>query len=308
MKHRVLTCLILCAGLMDMFAANYTIQLGNVTWTGSAGGYACFSSAVYPNTVNFTITKLTNGRKNYAVTAGPSRTTGSYTRQLRSGVNTLNYALYTTSAMTYQLKAPTVAIPSEVISGSTVGLNGQIIPLSFIFSVPSGQVVPPGTYTDQVTFSVYPAYDSVGIPDTTVTITFSATVAADAAVAVVPPGGAFSGAGSQLLLDFGALQTGQNKSCDVLIQQNSSCIVSYSSANGGVLKQLSAASADQIPYSVSVSGMNFDLAQPHNVTLPAGVSPQPNGNRYPLIVTIGAVNNAAAGTYQDEITISIMAQ
>src|SRR5450756_555793 len=159
MNVRFITGFFLCVSLLGATAANYTIQIGNVNWSGSAGGYACFSSTAYPNTVNFTITKTANGRQNYAVTAGPSQNTGNYTRQLRSGGNSLNYALYTTSARTYQLKAPTTATATEVISGSLAGQNSQVIPLTFIFYAAPGQVVPPGTYTDQITFSVYPAYN-----------------------------------------------------------------------------------------------------------------------------------------------------
>jgi hypothetical protein len=308
MNMRLITSLFLCVSLLGATAANYTLQIGNVAWTGSAGGYACFSGTAYPNTINFTITKATNGRQNYAVTAGPSQNTGNYTRQLRSGGNLLNYALYTTTAMTYQFKAPTTALATEVISGSLTGQGSQVVPLSFIFYVPPGQVVPPGTYTDQITFSVYPAYNSTGAPDITQTITFSVVVAAGAAISIVPTGSPFNSSAPQLTLDFGVLQTGHAQSCDVLIKQNNNCTVNYSSANNGVLKQIPTPTTDQIPYTFSSSGFNLDLTQPGSIPLPSGVSPQPNGNRYPITVTIGTLNNPAAGTYQDQITISVVAQ
>lgn len=308
MNRRFITSFFLCVSLLDAMAANYTIQIGNVNWSGSAGGYACFSGTAYPNTVNFTITKSAGGRQTYAVTAGPSQNTGNYTRQLRSGGNLLNYALFTTSAMTYQLKAPTTALATEVISGSVAGRNSQVIPLSFVFYIAPGQVVPPGTYTDQITFGVYPAYNSTGAPDVTQTITLSVVVAAGAAISIVPTGSAFNGSAPQLTLDFGALQTGQTKSCDVLIKQNNNCTVNYSSANSGVLKQIPTPTADQVPYTLSSSGLNLNLAQPGSITLPSGVSPQPNGNRYPISITIGTLGNPAAGTYQDQITISVVAQ
>jgi hypothetical protein len=308
MNLRFLASLLFSLVVFSATAANYTLQLVNVSWSGSAGGYACFGSTAYPNTVNFTITKAAGGRQTYAVTAGPSQNTSSYTRQLRSGGNLLNYALYTTSAMTYPLEAPTVATASEVISGSTSSTGTQVIPLSFTFFVPTGQVVPPGTYTDQVTFSVYPAYNSTGMPDTTATITFSVVVAAGAAISIVPTGSSFNSSAPQLTMDFGVLQTGASQSADVLIKQNNNCTVNYSSANSGVLKQIPTPTTDQIPYTLSAEGQTISLAQPGSITLPSGVSPQPNGNRYPLTVTIGTVGNPSAGTYQDEITISVVAQ
>ena len=179
---------------------------------------------------------------------------------------------------------------------------------AFIFYIPPGQVVPPGTYTDRITFSVYPAYNSVGTPYTTVTITFSAVVAAGAVVSIVPTGGSFNSSAPQLTLDFGTLQTGQTKGCDVLIKQNNNCTVNYSSANNGVLKQTPTPTADLIPYTCSASGLNINLTQPGSIALPPGVSPQPDGTRYPLAITIGAVGSPAAGTYQDQITISVVAQ
>ena len=308
MNMRFITGLFLCASLLGATAANYTIQIGNVNWIGSAGGYACFSGTAYPNTVNFTITKAAAGRQNYAVTAGPSKNTGNYTRQLSSGGNSLNYALYTTSAMTYQLKAPTTAIANEVISGSIAGQASQVVPLSYIFYVTPGQVVPPGTYTDQITFSVYPAYNSTGTPDATQTITLTVVVAAGAAISIVPTGRSFDSSAPQLTLDFGALQAGQTRSCDVLIKQNNNCTVNYSSANNGVLKQIPTPTADQIPYTLSASGLNIVLTQPGSILLPSGISPQPDGNRYPISITIGTLGNPAAGTYQDQITITVVAQ
>ncbi len=308
MKPRLLTALMLAAGIACASAASYTLQIGNVVWHGSAGGYACFSSTAYPNTINFSLTKQGRGRANYAVTAGPSQNTGTYTRKLRSGGNYLNYTLYTTSAMTYELKAPPTANANEVISGSLSGKSGQVVPLAFVFFIPAGQVVPPGTYTDSVTFQIYPAYNSTGSPYDYATVTFSVVVAATAAVSIVPTGNPFNNSAPQLTLDFGTLQTGAAKSCDLLIKQNNNCTVYYSSANNGVLKQTASSSSDQIPYSVSSSGINIDLSHATSIALPAGVSPQPDGNRYPLTVTIGTMGNPEAGTYQDQITINVLAQ
>lgn len=308
MKLRFITGLFLCASLLCAAAASYTIQIGNVSWHGSAGGYSCFSSTAYPNTVDFNITKVGSGRANYAVTAGPSKNTGTYTRELRSGGSSLRYAIYTSSAMTYQMKDPPTANANEVISGSLAGKGGQVVPLNFVFFIPAGQVVPAGTYTDQITFSVYPSYDSSGAPYISTTVTFSVVVAAAAAVSIVPTGSSFDNSAPQLTLDFGALQTGEAKSCDLLIKQNNNCTVYYSSANNGVLKQIPTPTADQIPYQVSASGLNMDLSHPSSFVLPPGVSPQPDGNRYPLTITIGSVDSPTAGTYQDQITVSVVAQ
>lgn len=299
--------LLLLSALSSM-AANYSLQISDVTWLGSPGGYDCFTSAAYPNTVNFTITKTANGRKSYAVTAGTSANTGSYARQLRSGGSRLNYQLYTTSAMNYALKEPPAAIATEVLSGSLPGPSGQVVPLSFVFFIPPGQVVPPGSYTDRITVSIYDAYNSVGAPQATRTITIRATVIAGAAVSIVPTGAPFNAGRPQYTLNFGLLSTGQQQSCDVLIKQNNNCTVFYSSANRGVLRQVPVPTTDQIPYSLMAAGVTLDLSQPGSIALPPGISPGPDGSRYPVTITIGSVGNATAGTYEDQVTITVQAQ
>jgi len=297
---------ILLATLAGTSAATYTLQLGNITWTGSAGGYHCFTATAYPNTVNFTITKVGNGAASYAVTAGTSLNTGTYTRKLKSGGNLLNYQLFTTSAMSYQLKAPTTATVNEVISGSLTG-GGQVLPLSFIFYIAPGQVVPPGTYTDQVTVSVYQAYNSTGTPYTSKTITITAVVTADAAISIVPTGNPFNSSSPNLTLSFGTLSSGLIRSCDILIKQNNNCTVFFGSDNNSVLKQVPA-TADQISYTASSSGTPINLTQPGSTPLPSGMSVGPDGNRYPLSITIGTVGAVGAGTYQDRITFTVVAQ
>ena len=291
----------LCAG-----AQTYTLQIGNISWSGSPGGYNCFSSTAYPNTINFTITHNQSGAATYAVTAGISTSSGSYNRQLASGGYRLNYQLYTTSAITYVLQAPMTATPNNVISGSNSTKN-TVIPLSFTFFVPPGQAVPPGTYTDTVTIGIYSAYNSLS-PMTTQTITISVVVAAAAAVSIVPTGGPFNSANPQLTLNFGTLSVGQIQSCDVLIKQNNNCTVFYSSANNGVLKEIPIPTTDAIPYTCVAGGLTLDLSHPGSVPLPPGLSPAPDGNRYSVTITIGNLSNPSAGTYQDQITLTVQAQ
>lgn len=305
-RRLLLTVMLLFAAVLGAAAASYTLQIGNVVWTGGGGGYACFSSTAYPNTVNFTITKTGTGRANYAVTAGPSQNTGTYTRKLKSGGSLLNYELYTTGAMNFQWKAPTTATANEVMSGSLSG-QSQVVPLSFVFFIPPGQVVPPGTYTDRVTVSVYRAYNSTSSPYDTRTITLTVTVRADAAVSIVPTGSAFNSSSPNLNLDFGTLAPGQTRNCDVLIKKNSDCTVSFSSDNNGVLKAVPTPTADQIPYTASAAGIAVDLAHSGSTVLPGGIPAGPDGNRYPVTVTIGNYGVVAAGTYQDRITLTVVA-
>jgi len=285
-------------------AQNYSLQIANLTWVGGPGGYNSFGVTAYPNTVNFSITKLRTGTRTYSVMAGTSATSGSYTRQMASGANRLNYQLYTTSAMTYPLEAPTTATANNAISGTSSAATGTVIPLSFLFYVPPGQVVAAGTYTDTVTVGVYNAFNSTS-PITSTPISITTVVVAAAALSIVPTGAGFSASTSQTL-DFGTLATGQAKACDLLVKKNTGATVTFNSANGGVMKAIPTPDTNRIAYIFVANGTTLNLASAANLGLPTGVNS--TGMRLPINVTIGDISTAAAGNYQDQVTITVTAQ
>jgi spore coat protein U-like protein len=309
MRNTIALLTLLLAGeLNSLTAGNFSLQIGNVTWIGSAGGYNCFSSTAYPNTVDFNIVKVVNGTTSYAFAAGPSAQTGSYSRQLVSGVNTLNYQLYTSSTMTDVLEAPLTANANQVISGSSSASGGTIIPLSFTFFIPPNQRVAPGTYTDQITISIFNSYNDAGAPQDTRTITFTAVVAPIVNICLVPAGAGFSSTSSSQTLDYGMLSQGQVRGCDLLALQNTGCSIAFTSANHGVLSTTPPSTSAQVPYAFTVNGNALDLAQTANFSLPPTVSVTQDGTRLPISVTIGAIGNAPAGAYSDNVTITVTVQ
>jgi spore coat protein U-like protein len=305
MRRRLLNLFFLGLSL-QVARAQYSLQIGNVTWSGSPGGYSCFSSTEYPNTVNFTITKTAPGNRAYAVTAGPSSTTGDYARQLASGADRLNYQLYTTSTRNFVLKAPPAATLNEVIHGSSKDSVGTVIPLAFTLFIPPGQLVLPGSYSDTVSIRIYHNYDDNGAPMDSRTITLTAFVIPAAILSLVPTGSSFSG-GTSHNLNFGTLSLGQMLGCDLLIRKNTSCSVTLNSVNNGVMKLIPTPTADEVTYSCTVNGNLLNFATPAQFSLPPGVSPAPDGNRLPINVTIGDPSGAAAGDYQDQIIITLVA-
>ncbi len=295
---------LLLGAILGGNAQNYTLQIANLIWVGGPGGYNPFSATAYPNTINFTITKNVSGKsKTYSVMAGTSTTSGSYNRQMASGTSRLNYQLYTDGTMSYPLEAPTTATANNAISGTSSAAVGTVIPLTFTFYVPPGQVVAAGTYSDTVTFGIYTAYNTAN-PMTSKSITITTVVAASAALSIVPSGSAFSTSTSQTLA-FGTLATGQSLGCDLLVKQDTTATVTFSSANGGVMKAIPTPDSNQIPYTFVANGTTLNLASAANVLLPAGVST--SGTRVPIRVTIGDISAAAAGNYQDQITVTVTA-
>lgn len=305
MKSSILNVVLLTGFAASSALASYSLQIGNIFWTGSPGGYDCFTDLVYPNHVEFTITKLTPGRQNYAVTAGPSATTGTYDRQLACGSNRLTYQLYVNDELRNVLKAPPMASPTEVISGWRAGNAGEVVPLSFVLVVPPNQVVEPGTYTDQIAISVYRSYDDRGAPLDTRLITITVVVVPSASLSIVPTGSGFTGTTTQHF-NFGIMSEGQSLACDVLVRKNTSCDVMFTSANNGVLRPVAVPGDDFVPYTCTVNGSPISLATPFQMRLPTGPPPSVDGFRLPVRITIGKLDDAAAGDYRDEITVTLV--
>ncbi len=284
--------------LLGANSGAYILQLNSISRS-----YNCFSDLAYPNIINFSVTKTRNDSATYAVSAGPSENTGTYNRQMASGANRLNYQLYTSPAMNSVLKAPPEANINEVISGLVVAQAPQTIPLVLTVFIPPSQIVAPGTYTDQVTFGVYTTYNDIGAAQDTRTLTLTVIVSSGVALSIVPAGSGFSSSTHQSL-DFGELANGQIKSCDLVLHRNTGCIVTLDSANHGVLK-LIPATADKIVYTCQCNGALLDLNSSANLNFSSDISTNMNESRMPIAFTIGTVEKASAGKYQDQITITL---
>ncbi len=109
-------------------------------------------------------------------------------------------------------------------------------------------------------------------------------------------------------LNFGNLAPGQTLGCDMLIQKNGACGITFSSANLGMLKLTPAPGADSVPYTCTVQSNPITLSSPAQLNLGTGIS-DPNGIRMPIGVTIGSFSpGIEAGSYQDQITITVIPQ
>jgi len=131
-------------------------------------------------------------------------------------------------------------------------------------------------------------------------------VASCAAMCLVPTGSSFSSSSTSQTLNFGNLAQGQVLSCDLLVRKNTSCTLSFNSANQGVLK-MSPPTSDQIPYTCTVNGTALNLSTTATMNLPSGVSTG-DGTRLPIAITIGNLGYPAAGNYSDAVTITVTVQ
>jgi len=138
--------------------------------------------------------------------------------------------------------------------------------------------------------SVYDRYNDTGAPFTTRTFTNTVVVTAGAAHSLVPTGSGFSSSTSQNL-NFGNRTAGQCLGCDLLVRKNTGCNLTFTSRNAGVMKLSPTPTSDLVPYSCTADVILVNLANPAQISLPAGVSPSQDGNRLPVTITIGELGN-----------------
>ena len=172
-------------------------------------------------------------------------------------------------------------------------------------SLPSGQTVPAGSYSERVTARLFERRGGGRLRDER-GLTLRAAVSSQAEVNLArQPGLSFSAGRSYDVVDFGELETGESRAIIVRVRANSAYRFSLESENMGELVRQGAlgANADRVSYSARLDGDGLDLTAP----VLALRDPLAPGASEELIfdVVIGDVSNARAGNYADLITITV---
>ncbi len=222
-----------------------------------------------------------------------------------NGANVLNYQLYDQASQTNILKDLPSATASEVLSGNFTGRGSQ--QLSFFLVIPTEQVVRPGTYTDTVTVTAYEGDLTNNIQHRTRTLTISATVLEQIDLSLVNPGGSFNPSLTSRLIDFGILQAGKFSDFDLRVRSNIGYSVTLSSQNQGNMAHIDPTDTSRVPFSFTANSANVDLSGPAATVINTPLPTSPLGVPYPMRVTVGAIGNASAGDYRDNITITVIA-
>ncbi len=169
--------------------------------------------------------------------------------------------------------------------------------------VGAGQVVGPGSYTDQLILAVYQSAGAGSpyvraIPEATLGVLV--TVNSQMILTV-------AGGGRTTTLDFGNLVQGAVRSVHLLAYANQGFHLIVSSENAGVMRPFSAAAPaeGQVPYTVAIFGTAaIDLSRQRAVSLWPKAT-QSSGLTVPIDVQIGSIAGQPAGLYRDVITIAI---
>jgi len=107
------------------------------------------------------------------------------------------------------------------------------------------------------------------------------------------------------VIDFGTLQSSEQRQVFIQVRGNTDADISVSSENKGRMINTENSNLS-VNYTVEVDGELSELEVPLN--LARSVAKDLQGSAYPMIVTIGNVRNSFAGVYQDIIHVDVSPQ
>lgn len=172
--------------------------------------------------------------------------------------------------------------------------------IQFFSNIPAGQLVAKGTYQDQVTVNVYEVRDGIPVgPIATRTARVRTKVRSVVSASVIVDGVSRPLYGSVGTLDLGDLTRGGSGRFELSVGGNSDYSLSLSSENSGRL--ISSENPGGIGYQLFVSGRAVSLARGTTVDLGGA-------GRYELLVQTSAAGEAIAGTYHDNLILTITAE
>ena len=287
------------------------------TFEGGSGGYAVYDPQEYLQTVSFEVRgEATGATCEYFVTLSAGQSGDFNRRRLSEMTNGLNYNAYTDSGKSSIFKAPPTATQNEVIAGSfpvAVALT-QTHTHKFYWTVNPQQVVPASDtpYTDvNLTLSLYSGLLFLNPTlEATKTISFQARVDSSVDLSLVESGKRFDIGETTQLIDFGTLESSEQRGFDVVVRSNNGYVVTMQSENRQLLVHTRApAITDTVSYSVIFNGGGIDLSTGAPVPVIAGTGTTPaTGIAFPIEFTVGTLSgDETAGVYSDVINVEVSA-
>jgi spore coat protein U-like protein len=231
---------------------------------------------------------------------------GSFSRTMRRDGAALRYQIYDSVNLQAVLKDLPHASASEVISGS-FAKGEHRRRLQFAVAIPPNQFVPRGEYDDRITLTAYEGTLNSNTRRDAKSIRVRTKIRSAVQLSLVPSGGGFDPGQRAQFLDLGELSEGKTAQVDLLVRNNTGYEIIFESENRGALKHLDATETSAIRYEMRVRGIPVTLTDKKDkLDGVSGVSAL-QGDRYPIQITIGALGQAMAGTYRDDITITVRA-
>lgn len=190
-------------------------------------------------------------------------------------------------------------IPADTTSRLALPAGRAIAPARVVVSLPPGQVVRAGRYSDRLLVQLLHADRVIGEREVELAVQVRSQASISLAGTAASGFSKTHGGG----LDFGELTAGKEREALLFVLSNAAYALRLSSANHGSLRHVSDAST--IAYTARLDGAALDLRNSATVE-------GRNGGRfidltpYRLNVRIGDVSGRAAGRYRDVITVDVL--
>jgi hypothetical protein len=175
--------------------------------------------------------------------------------------------------------------------------------LTVRLSIPEGQTVAAGAYSDRVAVRLFEQRGGGRLADE-LGVTFRARVDSRAEINLArQPGLGFDAGRSYDVVDFEELETGESRAIVLRVRANAAYRLTLTSENRGALVLQGGRGGDRIAYAARLDGRDVDLSAPALLMR----DPLQPGASQELIfnVTIGEVGEARAGQYADLVTVYV---
>jgi hypothetical protein len=288
-----------------------------VTFEGGSSGYAVYDPQEYLQSVSFQVRgEATGATCEYFVTLSAGQS-GNFNQRTMSEMNNfLNYNAYVDSGKSSIFKALPGATQSEIITGNfpiALALT-QTNNHEFFWAINPQQIVPASVtpYADgNLTISLYSGL--LFLSPTLVatkTITFQARVDSSVDVSLVESGKPFDIGETTQLVNFGMLESGEQRGFDVVVRSNNGYSVTMQSQNRQLLVHSQAPTVSgTVAYSITFNGGGVDLSTGAPVQIITGTGTTPaTGTAFPIEFTVATLSgDEPAGTYSDVINVEVTA-
>ena len=225
--------------------------------------------------------------------------------QARAGDGSaLNYQVLGASGPATQGATP----PPTTLPGGSAAINvtiaaRQTTTMHAMISVGDGQVVGPGTYTDQLTLGVYHRARE-GTYRKAAEAPLIVTIGVNSQMTLTVAGG-----GRKTTVNFGDFVDGATRSVQLLAYSNQGFHLVVSSDNAGVMRPTDPVAMAEgrwrVPYTIAVNrAAPVDLSRQRTISLGQGATTK-SGVAIPIDVQIISIKGQRAGFYRDVITVAI---
>lgn len=276
-------------------ATSCSVQIAGLTRIEPQDDYDPFAGATVPGYHRFQLRHLNGPACRVAVTIDDG---DNGNRVMTRAGSALDYDLFKDASLSTPVSGPDGS-PSGWMTAS-IGTNG-LVDMEVFSVIPPGQLAGSGRHMDRVRVEVYLLED--GLPGrrlATRQIQVRADVVESVQTVVTIDGSERPLTGGVVgTLDFGDMQSGSTRAFQLDVRGNTDYQVTLESENQGRLL----GSAGSIPYSLSVDGQRLGLGGPATLSYTNA-----RARSHSVVVSVGDIGRALAGTYQDNLCLTVTAR